>query len=506
MATLYLRKDGFTAEFEDFVRCCLEEAKVPGLAIAVVNGENIFAKGYGISKFPSVKIAPDTLFNAASMSKAFTAAAISLLVDDNDAFPDVKWDAKVESLLGGDFELADATTKEVTVEDILSHRSGLPRHDICCLGKNAKTPDTPQSITRKLRHLPLSRPLRTTYQYCNILYVAACHLVETLTGEWLGDFLRREMWQPLDMRETYLGVDEVKKHSMMEKMATGYRWNKDTEQYVEVPVVNDPEARGAGEIISSVLDWAKFLKCMIFRSGPISQAGHEELTKPRIGTGEKRKPFRAHTLYALGWEVDNFHGEEVIGHDGGINGFTSKMMFLPERKWGVVVFSNTMGACEVQEKICWGLIEEVLDVEVEKRFDWYEFHKKEEEDRKKEEKTRESIFPSLPDVPIPLALELEAYEGDYMHEGYGILIVEYKNGRLEVDARDREYPMNLSLEHVSGEFFLVDLFAVEEGEHEFLKAQFRIGEDGRVKELGVAFEEALGEELIWFERESGSSI
>jgi CubicO group peptidase (beta-lactamase class C family) len=138
-------KDGeFTSQFDRLVSKIMSDCKTPGISLAVINDESVYAKvrqtsffkrvyaeiaqGYGFSKLPDVPVTNETLFNCGSMSKAFTAASVSMLVDDNDNYPDVQWTAPVSSLIREDFVLSDYKyTEQVTVEDILSHRSGLPK-------------------------------------------------------------------------------------------------------------------------------------------------------------------------------------------------------------------------------------------------------------------------------------------------------------------------------------------------------------------------------------------
>lgn len=243
-----------------------------------------------------------------------------------------------------------------------------PSHDESYMGVDAKTPDTPQSITRNLRNLPLSQPLRTTYQYCNMMYVAASHLVEVLAGKSFGEYLNQRIWGPLNMRNTYLGIERVAAHDTS-RLAVGHRWDEKDQKHVELPWFREPEGQGAGSIVSSVLDFAQWVRSMIERDGPISLAGHDELVKPRIIEGSERLPYHSDACYALGWEVENYRGEQVIRHDGCVRGFGGLMLYLPERQWGFVIFGNGEDANDASWKIGWHLVDEVLYVPETERFD-----------------------------------------------------------------------------------------------------------------------------------------
>lgn len=162
-------------------------------------------QGYGISKYPSEKVTPSTLFYTGSTTKAFTAAAVSLLIDNSSSFSNIAWDTPISRLLPSDFILSDSyATTHITLEDALSHRTGMPRHDSSYGGLYGEDhhEGTPRDVVRSLRDLPMTKEPRTTWQYCNMMYVVASHVVEKLTGVWLGLFLREWIWEPLGMGST----------------------------------------------------------------------------------------------------------------------------------------------------------------------------------------------------------------------------------------------------------------------------------------------------------------
>jgi len=160
-------------------------------------------QGYGIATYPDTKVTPSTLYYTGSTTKAFTAAAMSLLVDDNANYSNVQWETPIIKLIPEDFMLSDEwATNHITIEDALSHRSGLPRHDYSYGGNyEGKTPSL-QAAVRAIRYLPLTAQPRTKFQYCNIMYGVASHIIQTLTGKWLGDVLRERIWEPLGMKAT----------------------------------------------------------------------------------------------------------------------------------------------------------------------------------------------------------------------------------------------------------------------------------------------------------------
>jgi CubicO group peptidase (beta-lactamase class C family) len=131
-------------------------------------------------------VTPSTLFYAGSTTKAFTAAIMSFLVDDDEKYPQIQWNTPINQLIRDDFVLEnDYATNHTTIEDALSHRSGLPGHD-CSLGGPGATV---QSIVRSLRHLPINAEPRTKYQYCNAMFIVASHVIETVDLEAARDGL-----------------------------------------------------------------------------------------------------------------------------------------------------------------------------------------------------------------------------------------------------------------------------------------------------------------------------
>jgi CubicO group peptidase (beta-lactamase class C family) len=168
-------------------------------------------QGYGIATYPSIKVTPSTNFYAGSTTKAFTASALSLLIDNSSSYSSIQWSTPISHLIRDDFVLENEyATTHTTIEDALSHRSGMPRHDFSYGGNY---PDeggigmgvhkgTIRDAVRALRWLPLTAEPRVSFQYCNMMFVVVSHVVETLTGAWLGDFLKERIWGPLGMHGT----------------------------------------------------------------------------------------------------------------------------------------------------------------------------------------------------------------------------------------------------------------------------------------------------------------
>lgn len=334
-------------------------------------------------------------------------------------------------------------------------------------------------------------------------YLLACSAkIETVSGQSLCDFLHERFFKPLGMKDTYFGMDDLEQKRGTDELARGYKYftekHEKHNEFKAVPWLNQPEGSGAGELISTSPDYLKFVKMLLKEEPPLSKNAHEELTKPRIWNGQERKEWMSHQLYALGLEIETYHGEQVIGHDGCIHGFTSKNLWVPRLGWGVVVHVNCDDADGVLNKICWGLIDDLLGVAQERRYDWDDILQKESEEP--ECKSIEELFPDIPNPPPPHALGIVEYGGAYAHAGYGILKVELDEEAKDLvcDMTDRTWRNMMRFVHVSGEKFCVEMVDIETTELDRVRAEFRIV-DGKVTDLGVVMSTEM-EELIWFER------
>lgn len=293
-----------------------------------------------------------------------------MLVHDNDKYPDIKWDTPINQLIRDDFVLQDEyITAHATIEDCLSHRTGMPGHTLALPGGK-----TAQEATRNLRHLFIGKELRSGFEYCNIIYIAVSHMIETVTGEWLGSFLRKRIWEPLEMRETFFTPKDAQQYILDSnstiKFARPYVWDEETSTQGEVPYWNNSAISGAGSMVSNVLDYAKYTRSMIEGSGPLSKECHADLVTPRTLLQPSDAHFPKFMMYCLGWFSGIYHGELVVYHSGSLEGFTANIVYLPERKWGAVAMCNQMGPG--REVLVWHLVDEFLKVPIEKRVDLFE--------------------------------------------------------------------------------------------------------------------------------------
>ncbi len=323
-----------------------------------------------MATFPSTFADASTLFMVGSTTKAFTAAVMSLIVDDDDLYAGIQWDTPVSKIIRDDFVLEeDYFTTHITIEDILTHRSGMPRHDSSYGGHYDGHYVTSKDVVRSLRYLPLTAELRTKWQYCNMMYVVASYLIETLTGSWLGDVIRTRILEPLDMKSTYFSATEARKAT--EHFAQGYYYENGS--YYEVPDMELDQVAGAAFIVSNVLDYAKWIRAWMDQAPPISKAGHKAIRTPRTLTTDfgNDSAWTGPVGYSLGWFNSVYKGHEVYWHTGGMESFGALVVILPKIRYSAVAFGNIAARSNsAAEALIWHLVDDRLGIKEKDRYDW----------------------------------------------------------------------------------------------------------------------------------------
>ena len=267
-------------------------------------------------------------------------------------YPDISWTSPINQILRADFVLeGEHATTHTTIEDALSHRTGLPRHDLIY----GVSGDTPASIVQRLRYLPMTAEPRTTFQYCNLMYIVATDFLETVTGMKLGALLQETLWKPLGMLSTSFTLPALQSSS---NLTRGYHWSPSSTKrgYIPEPYLDLLPISGAGATISTVNDYALWIKALLSAanphrptnsSSPITPAIFHDLVTPRtiISSNfpgpEDPWTFASPPLYALGWITINFAGETLITHEGSLTGFGSSVYLLPRHQFGIVMMGNT---------------------------------------------------------------------------------------------------------------------------------------------------------------------
>jgi CubicO group peptidase (beta-lactamase class C family) len=325
--------------FDAYVEQAVRDWRVPGLAIAVVKDDSVvLAKGYGVLELGRPeRVTEHTRFAIGSTTKAMTAAAIAMLVDEGK----LRLDDRIIDLLP-DFRLYDPyVTRELTIRDVLLHRSGLGSTDL--LWAFGEMPFG--EMMRRLRHVRPVSSFRSQWTYQNVMYALAGEIVAKVSGMSWAEFTRVRIFAPLGMSESVPLVSEVRGRP---NVATPHDIIRDTVR--PVPMRSTDGIASAGSVYSSVSDMAKWMRFMLdsARVGGkqlLQPATFSELVTPQIRAGASTYP--ALTLskphgfsYGLGWFVQDYQGEVVWMHTGSINGMIALVGLLPDRRAGVFVLAN----------------------------------------------------------------------------------------------------------------------------------------------------------------------
>ena len=338
-------QSGPPADLDAYVVRDMKTFDVPGIAIAIIkDGKVVLAKGYGVRKRgDATPVDENTLFGIGSNTKAFTSAALASLVDAGK----ISWDDKVYERLKG-FEMYDPyVSHEMTIRDLLTHRSGmgLGEGDLLFWPHTTYTRD---DIIYRLRFMKPASSFRSHYAYDNLMYIAAGQIIPAVTGKPWEAYIREKILDPLGMKTTNLSTTAF-------KPGDNYAWphSKVDGKLQTVPFMDLDNAGPAGAINSSVAEMSKWLMLQL-NHGKIpgseqrifSEAQSREMwtgqTLLPIGGGDSplaamRPKFAA---YALGWGVQDYHGRKLVGHSGGVSGFVTRVMLVPEENLGVLVFTN----------------------------------------------------------------------------------------------------------------------------------------------------------------------
>lgn len=509
MAHLHLHSEAFAAKMKEL----MQEYRVPGVSVATTSNTGDTAKSFGYaSQEPEVPCTSETLFDIASASKSMTAAAVALLVED-EAYPQVRWETPVANLLPDDFVLLDERyTHEVTVEDILSHRSGFPSHDNSYLSERAKHPDDARSVTRNLRNLPMESQPRTKFMYCNIMYTVASYIVERMSGMAFSEYLEEKLFKPLEMSSTSLQSSRAREKGFGDQIALGHSWDDKAKAYRQFQAYDCKEGQGAGAIITSAEDYLKWVKALMNRKGPITGAVYSGLIKMRAfpyPDPEARDiPINSSPLaYAAGLEIFWYRGHLVVAHGGSIPIFGSTHFFLPKRKFGGVILGNASDASDLVDALMWYLIDEALGVPLIERMDWSHPHGRaiDEDDQGDGLDKVRKMLSFHGGESEPLTNPMSWYVGVYSNPGYHQMTVGMKDGELFIDASDRtDGGLFIRLEHLCQQSkFIAHISSTMCDDDESVAAEFRLG-NARAIKMGLHLEVDL-KELIWFERVEGIS-
>ncbi|UCF21739.1 MAG: serine hydrolase [Gemmatimonadota bacterium] len=416
------------AALDSYFSAALDEWKVPGFAVAIVkDDEVVFAKGYGVRDIETGgAVDENTLFAIASNTKAFTATALAMLVDDGK----LGWDDRVVEYLPY-FQLYDPwVTQEMRVRDLLCHRSGLGTFsgDLLWYGTSFSRAD----VIRRARYLPPAGNFRASYGYSNIMFLAAGEVVTAVTGRDWDEYVETELFNPLGMSRTVTSVTDL---NGMKNVATPHKLKDD--EHLRIEWYNWDIMSPAGGIISSAREMAQWIRLQlsegVWNGDTIfSENAQRTMWTPHISyfvsrNSEETYPTTHFRGYGLGWSLMDYNGRKIASHGGGYDGMFSRVALVPEEELGLVILTN--GMTSMQSALMYKVLDAYLGGAER---DWSaEFMKRAEEGEARDEAER-AKFENERVLGTKPSLAIEDYAGSYGGPMYGDATVTVEDDHLVV--------------------------------------------------------------------------
>jgi CubicO group peptidase (beta-lactamase class C family) len=439
---------------------------VPGIAIAVVkDGQVLATRGFGVRKLGAPeKIDARTLFEVASNSKAFTAAALAMLVDEGK----LAWDDPVTKHLP-DFQMYDAyVTHEMTVRDLLTHRSGLGlgAGDLLWWPTTSFSTD---EIIHKLRYIAPSTSFRSSYAYDNLLYIVAGKIIAAKSGKTWGETIRERILNPVGMTTTTTSLAE---NAGNPNVANAH--SKINEKIAAVKAMPVPNAVGAVGINTNAEDIARWMNVLLAQgklaAGDKAGTGANGKEARLFSAKQAREMWTAQTpmrigepnpklagtrpnfaAYGLGFQLRDYHGRLLAMHSGALQGFYSKVVLVPEEKLGIAILTNAESGGSLNA-LQWQLLGRLVDKD--DKTDWIGAVAAVEDEMHAKEKARLAKNSASRAAKSQPSLARSAYDGDYQDPWYGIASIKHVGGK-QILSLSRTPDLSGELEHFQHDTFIV---------------------------------------------------
>ena len=419
-ASTSLQKDKTIELLDAMFAKAIIDFNVPGMSIAIIKDDKVLlSKGYGEKTAGTKqKVDDKSLFAIASNSKAFTAAALAILVDEGK----IKWEDKVRTHLPYFQLYSPYVTEEFTIRDLLSHRSGLATFsgDLIWYG----TTHSREEVIKRAKFLKPIYGFRETYGYSNIMFLAAGEIVTKVSGQSWDDFIRDRFFKPLGMITSNTTIRDFKKDG---NIASPH--NEVNGKNVAIDYINWDNIGAAGSINSSVSDLIQWMRLQLGK-GTLGEKKYwnearthemwENVTPKPVGKWQRENmPTRHFNGYGLGWDLMEYGGYKIVSHGGGYDGMISKTVLVPELNLGFVILTNSNNS--LPSCLTFEILDEFLGIKNQQ--DWLKTFLGFKTDGEKESKAAEEKAEAARNKDSKPSLPLTSYVGTYTSEMYGDVIV-----------------------------------------------------------------------------------
>lgn len=476
----------FLDEIDDIVNANLQVFKVPGASIGIVaDGQTIFCRGYGSrNAHEDLPVTESTLFCIASCTKSFTSLLLGQLVDEGKVCLDDPVVKYIPELRLWTQEL----TEDVTIRDLLAHRSGIDRQDVLWVLSNPTRP----ILLKLMQHIEPVCGLREEFQYNNIMYSIAGMVIERITGQSWEETIALRLFIPLEMSHSNTSIEHL-------QMSADYCLpHTEIDGKVQaIPFRNAYPINPGGGINSNALDMTKWLELHLSEGNVmdkeiVSIRTLNELHTAHMPVSNSPNPFFSQTGYGLGWFIGKYRGHDWISHGGHIDGFSSDMSLLPAKKFGLVILTNSG---DEGHYFITAMRNQILDKFLgTTNVNWSDIAENYRDISKNSLKKALSTFKKMSRKPQPID-SLQDFVGGYEHPSYGTIRFSIVDGHLMADYGTASIPLYAKSDNIlTGQFRELLGFGINPA------VDFTFSKDivGHIDKVQVPFEGFRGAKPITF--------
>jgi len=467
--------------FDAYMEQTLKDWNTPGIGVGIVVGDKlVFAKGYGYRDYEKkLPYTPKTLHQIASNSKLFTAVAAGMLVEEGK----LTWDKPIKEAVPTIQFYNDQLNSNVTLRDMLSHRTGVTRHDLIWF----KSPFTRKELFEKLKYLEPQAPMRETFLYNNLMFSAVGQIIELKSGKRWEDFVRERILTPLDMNTTCYTIADMMKQP---EYGVPFREKRDSFELYKIPYYEDTEGVApAGAVISNIEELSHWLIALMndgkYNGKQVLPPSVLKATmQPAIGLpntlGEALGYWEIlNPAYGMGRQTASYRGKLLTFHGGDLPGFHSQVSFMPNDKIGVIVFVISDHSAPLYNAISYNVYERLLGM------DQTPWSQRSLERRLAGKKAGTEARAKAGGDRVPNTKPSHAladYVAEYENPGYGILKIRLQGDQLQFGFHEFQFPLS---------HFHYDRFDTPDDEqYGRFSVNFRTNPQGDIHEAVISLDEA----------------
>jgi CubicO group peptidase (beta-lactamase class C family) len=427
--------------FDAYMQQTLKDWNTPGVGVGIVVGDKlVFAKGYGYRDHEKkLPFTTKTMQPIASNSKLFTAVAAGMLVEEGK----LAWDKPIRDSVPEIQFYNDQLNSNVTLRDMLSHRTGVTRHDLIWF----KSPFTREELFEKLKYLEPQEPMRTTFLYNNLMFAAVGQIIKIKSGKKWEDFVRERIFTPLDMSTTCYTIADMLKQP---DYGVPFREKRDSFELYKIPYYEDTEGVApAGAVISNIDELSHWLIALmnegkyngrqVLPAGALKATLQPAIALPNAG-GEALGFWELiNSAYGMGRWAASYRGKLLTYHGGDLPGFHSQVSFMPNDKIGVIVLVISDHSAPLYNIVSYNVYERLLGM------DQTPWSQRQLQQRLANKKAGTEARAKAGGDRVPNTKPSHAhadYVGEYENPAYGILRIGLQGDQLQFGFHEFHFPMN----------------------------------------------------------------